>query len=223
LTKIVNITKYKDGLREATADEIVEESIIALTINNKDIFYINCLASNLKEMTVGFMLFKGFIDHFEDIREMTISPKGDIFAYTQNFTKGRRVKAKRRKGLDYQRVIKALEISNSYASDLKRTGGVHSATLLLGNGESITFEDIKRHNAVDKVVGYVLMNGLDTFDSILFISARISAEITLKAAKLGVAVLISKSAVTSLSIDIAREHDLALIGFARGGRLNIYN
>ena len=109
------------------------------------------------------------------------------------------------------------------ASELYRsTHGVHSAALCDARKILVFAEDIGRHNAVDKVIGRCLLDGLDLTDRILVTSGRISSEILFKAAGCGIPVLISKSAPTDMGVDLARELGITLIGFVRGGGMNVY-
>jgi FdhD protein len=104
------------------------------------------------------------------------------------------------------------------------TGGLHAAALFSGNGELIVLrEDIGRHNAVDKVVGWALLEGrLPLSNCVLMVSGRGGFEIVQKAIAAGVPVLASVSAPSSLAVQLARELGLTLVGFLRGRRFVIY-
>jgi FdhD protein len=105
-----------------------------------------------------------------------------------------------------------------------KTGGLHAAALLDPDGTvRCVREDVGRHNAVDKVVGWALRQDLlPLSEAILFVSSRASFELTQKAVLAGIGVLVAVSAPTSLAIDLAEQAGLTLIGFARGDSLNIY-
>jgi FdhD protein len=106
-----------------------------------------------------------------------------------------------------------------------RTGGLHAAALFNATGELLEIrEDIGRHNAVDKVLGWALLSGLVPLsNSILMVSARGGFEIAQKALAAGVPILASVSAPSSLAVRLAREFDLTLIGFLRGHRFVAYS
>ncbi|HEY5426019.1 MAG TPA: formate dehydrogenase accessory sulfurtransferase FdhD [Candidatus Tumulicola sp.] len=104
------------------------------------------------------------------------------------------------------------------------TGGLHAAALFSAAGEAIvTREDIGRHNAVDKVVGWGLIDGRMPFArSILMVSGRAGYEILQKSAVARIPVVCSVSAPSSLAVDLAREFNITLAGFVRGTRANVY-
>ena len=105
----------------------------------------------------------------------------------------------------------------------KETGGVHSAALC-NEQEIIVFtEDIGRHNAVDKIIGYAFLEGIPLQGKILLLSGRLSSEITIKAIRSHIPILVSRAAPTDLSVEIARDSNITLIGFLRGQNMNIYS
>jgi len=105
----------------------------------------------------------------------------------------------------------------------KETGGVHSCAAVK-DGEILFFsEDIGRHNALDKVIGKLLLNHVDFDDIVLLSTGRISYDIAIKAAKAGIPVVASFSAATDRALAAARKANITLIGFVRGSRMNIYN
>jgi FdhD protein len=105
-----------------------------------------------------------------------------------------------------------------------RTGGLHAAALVDAQGKAVVSrEDIGRHNAVDKVIGWALVeNRIPLADSVLFVSGRGGFEIVQKAIVAGVPVVASISAPSSLAVRLARELRLTLVGFLRGRRFVIY-
>lgn len=104
----------------------------------------------------------------------------------------------------------------------KATGGVHSAALWDGHKILVFTEDLGRHNAIDKIFGFALLNNISAKDKIILTSGRISSEILIKAVKRDVPIIISRNAPTSLSISLALLLGITIVGFVRGGRLNVY-
>lgn len=104
------------------------------------------------------------------------------------------------------------------------TGGLHAAALATAAGElRVVREDVGRHNAVDKVVGYALANRLAAADHVLVVSGRLGYEIVQKAVRFGVPVIAAVSAPSSLAVELAERFGVALCGFVRGERFNLYS
>lgn len=103
-----------------------------------------------------------------------------------------------------------------------QTGGVHNAALCTKDGINVSKTDIGRHSVLDKLFGYCLINQIPLRDKIIAFSGRISSEVLLKASKMGIGIMLSKSTPTNLALDLANELGITTVGFVRGNGFNVY-
>jgi FdhD protein len=116
------------------------------------------------------------------------------------------------------------ELMNRGQHDFKQSGGTHAAAAFDSEGQLLVVrEDIGRHNAVDKVIGWLLLEGRLKEAMAMTVSGRISYEITIKAFKAGIPFLAAVSAPSSLAVDYAKELGITLLGFCRQGRATCYS
>lgn len=127
--------------------------------------------------------------------------------------------------LDPEVVITLPEQLREGQKAFRRTGGIHAAGAFTLTGEPVVIrEDIGRHNAADKVIGALLLQDrLPAEDLILVMSSRASFELVQKAVMAGFPALVAVSAASSLAVELAREAGMALTGFTRGERFNLYS
>ena len=107
---------------------------------------------------------------------------------------------------------------NSAPSLYLSAGAIHGCVLCEADRPLIYMEDVGRHNAVDKIAGYMFMNGLTAVDKIFYTTGRLTSEMVLKAVQMEIPILISRSGFTAWGVDLARQAGLTLIGRARGKR-----
>jgi len=121
-------------------------------------------------------------------------------------------------------IVRAVDALRPRQPVFARSGGCHAASLVTFDGEhSATFEDVGRHNAVDKAIGASLLaRRIPASDRALVVSGRTSFEIVQKAVVAGIPIVIGVSASSSLAIDVARRAGVTLVGFARGGDFVVY-
>lgn len=119
-------------------------------------------------------------------------------------------------------ILHLVEQLNASATLYGMARGVHTSALAEGDRLVAVAEDVGRHNTLDKLRGMCLMQGIPTRDLIILTTGRISSEMITKAAKLEAPVVVSRTSPTALSIRLAQEWGITLIGYARARRFNVY-
>lgn len=223
---------------------IVFEEAINAYINGDFYASFYCLPTQIKELIVGHLLTEGIIEDAKNIIDLEVSGKNAYIRLPEgslpNFRRERSIitfesnvqlrlsgKADKlrfsRVKFNPETIFRAVEALNENSSLYKISGGTHSAILVDSNCNVISFaEDVGRHNAVDKVVGDAALKGIDLTELLLASTGRLTSEMVAKAIRVGVPVLASLSAPTSLGVKIASNFGLTLIGFTRGRYFNIY-
>ncbi|MFY0612077.1 MAG: formate dehydrogenase accessory sulfurtransferase FdhD [Hyphomicrobiaceae bacterium] len=99
-----------------------------------------------------------------------------------------------------------------------KAGAIHGCVLCAGDKPLVYMEDVGRHNAVDKIAGYMFLNKVDPSDKIFYTTGRLTSEMVIKTVNMGIPVLISRSGFTAWGVDLANKANLTLIGRAKGKR-----
>ena len=127
--------------------------------------------------------------------------------------------------ISHEIIMKSPTILRENQSEFSKTGGIHASGLFLDNGDVVAIkEDVGRHNALDKLIGYVLEKKLlNPINQFLTCSGRLNFELVQKALMSNIGVLIGVGAPTSLAIDLANKFDMTLVGFVKQDSFNIYS
>ena len=247
MTDKISITRYENNRISKTEDPVIIEYKVNIHVDGEFYISLMCLPQDTIELAVGFLFSEGIISSFSDIKTIESNCADDIYVNTKseppNTTRGGRIivpgftqGSVKTSFFDYESLpfidsrleVKSTEITEMAARFDKKselfleTGAVHSC-LLISGGEEFLYEDIGRHNALDKTIGMVLMTGIQTKNGVLMTSGRVSSEMLVKTARIDIPIIISTSAPTSMAVRIAVEMNMTLIGFARGNRFNVYS
>jgi len=245
------IIKYNHGVIEHAEDPVVQENPLTLFLNHVELATMVCSPGGYEELGVGFLLSEGLVQKPADILDISCREEDGLLwietsspvPQTSNFLRRHIASCcgKSRAGLYFindARQLKPVESDAQFtaahlleiinlledkSSTFHLTGGVHSAALADSSGMLCMYEDIGRHNAVDKVLGYAFRNNISTDDKCLLLSGRVASEILIKAARANIPLVLSRSAPTGLTIELADEMNIAVVGFARGQRFSIYS
>jgi len=107
---------------------------------------------------------------------------------------------------------------NTRPSLYLEAGAIHGCVLAQEDRPLLYMEDVGRHNAIDKIAGYMFMHGIGGADKIFYTTGRLTSEMVIKAVQMGIPILASRSGFTAWGVDLARQVGLTLIGRARGKR-----
>ena len=107
---------------------------------------------------------------------------------------------------------------NTAPSLYLEAGAIHGCVLFKNSAPILFMEDVGRHNAVDKIAGYMFLNNISGDDKMFYTTGRLTSEMVIKTVQMGIPILVSRSGFTAWGVDLARQADLTLVGRARGER-----
>jgi FdhD protein len=238
------ILKIRENLSEEADDLVAVEKKVRISVNGKHALSLYCSPQMVREFVAGVIYNEGLIsggwcadrmsiEYGEEI-SVDVPADGVVAEGERTVTSGCAG------GISIGRKLPEKTISDSTVFEVKAirnifrefqkksegyrlTGGVHSAALTDLNQILAFAEDIGRHNAVDKVIGYFLLEDLSFEGKVMLASGRLSSEIVSKCARCGIPAIVSRSAPTSLAVKIAETTGTTLVGFVRGDRMNVYS
>ncbi|HXW68593.1 MAG TPA: formate dehydrogenase accessory sulfurtransferase FdhD [Dissulfurispiraceae bacterium] len=239
----LKIYKNTGNSFEEHDDFIALEKRLRIAVNGKEVLSLYCTPVMIRELVVGMFMTEDLIKgawctehmaiHYADEVLVDIPAEGEAKTDGGVITSGCIGGITFPKRLSLQKVhdpfvispekIKVIYRKFQNSSELyKLTGCVHSAALSNGSEMLCLAEDIGRHNAVDKVIGYAILENIPFQGTIMLASGRLSSEIVSKCARWGVPVVASRTSPTSLAVEIAEKSGVTVVGFIRADRLNVY-
>jgi len=226
---------------EDDVHEVIEEVPLALFVNGRHAMTAMMSPVMLEEFVTGYLFTEQIIKGIDEIESIKIE-KNRMSVITTNLFKVLGPKKTILSGcggstsfIDTEKLPKihsgyhvtSQEIWNAgkavLNSELHRlTGGIHIVALLDGEKILAVSEDIGRHNALDRVIGFGLRNKIDLSQTYVLVSGRISSEMVRKCLIANIPIIVSRGATTTLAVETADKTGLTVVGFARGGKMNIY-
>ncbi|NBI28963.1 formate dehydrogenase accessory sulfurtransferase FdhD [Chengkuizengella marina] len=232
------------------SDHIAVEFALTIKVNGEEFATLVCTPTNLKELVIGFLAGEGIIRSKEDIQDINIDLNtgfafielknknikasefiekrfiGSCCGKSRQFYFQNDVKTAKtiysKMFMTVTQCLNLMSLLEAHSKHFKKTGGVHQGALCNKTEIVIIQSDIGRHNVLDKIYGQWLLQKTSIQNKCLVFSGRISSEVLLKVAKIGVGLIISKSAPTSLALDLADELGITISGFVRGDTMNVY-
>lgn len=211
----------KEGLRMNCF--FPEEHILQLEISEIQTANLVCTNEKLKELVIGYLLNYGLIQKLDDLQKLDISASGEYaFAVVEKCGSDVRETVHAKEALKWMPIEQVYrlseirdcaEIMNKCANKHKETGGVHCSALFSNQEVISLFEDLGRHNTIDKIAGDMILRSIEVKDTLLVTTGRISSDMVLKANKMGVSVIASYSTPTSRAIVMAEKANMTLISY----------
>ena len=231
---------YKNGKITDVTENVVKDSTITLTINNKIKRSLSAIEDSLKEFAVGYLFNENMVKTLEDIEKIEIdgnkinveindtllktketvlcsdsaggwrSKINNIEPVTSNF----QVKS--------DELIERIEELKNNAQIWQATGGTHVAGIVYKDN-FIVKEDVSRHVVVDKVIGAAFKSEYDLTQSYITYSGRMPADMLIKVIRVGIPIIISNAAPAASGYEIAKKGNITMVGFVRNNRFNLYS
>lgn len=232
------VCRFEEEIGSYRIDSVIEEVVFTVLVNGEPYRDMACSPWRVRELVVGGLFTAGLIESADEIASLDIDEAGGVaavaLAATSRSSDGSAIDRVLRPVpstkesplapmLTAREVSERIEFLEGGSRLFHRTGGVHSAVMVDAAGELVAwFEDIGRHNALDKLVGWCVLNKVDASDKVLLFSGRVPREIIARTVRAGFPIVISPGAPTNLSIRLACDHGVTLIGFAKDGKFNVY-
>lgn len=239
------VFKLDKGVLRSQERRIVQEFPLRLTVNGRELATLIASPHQLNFLLAGFFRLQGFIDSLEDIQSMGICEDfgaaqvrlrteiPERLAPTLTSGCGTGIAFNLPRQLEDASPSPAEAVTPSAIFSLMRElaqraenyaahGGIHSAAVGDGRRLLLYAEDLGRHNTLDRIAGEALFRGIDLRGRILVTSGRVSTEMVAKAARLGIALIASRTSPTDQAVRLSEEAGITLLGYVRGDSFEIY-
>jgi FdhD protein len=223
--------------------KVIHESSLTIYLNSQEIVTLMCILDHPKFLAIGYLLNQNMIKDNDKIKSIDFDDTiGVVVIRTNKKTDYEKILKKKITtsgcaqgtifGNIYEKIQKIklnskIKIKKEWIYDISKkvnmtpslyleAGAVHGCVISKKNNPIIYMEDVGRHNAVDKIAGYMFLNKIITKDKIFYTTGRLTSEMIIKTVKMGIPILISRSGFTSWGVDLAKKTNLTLIGRAKG-------
>ena len=224
---------------------VVSEKAVTIFLNNQEIITAMTLGDYLEELAVGFLFNQNMIGAGDKIEQIDYDEELSVMVVRTNkktnfekkfqkkiLTSGcaqgtlygdvvekfETIKISNEAKISVSQIINLSKKINMTPSLYLKAGAIHGCVLASGDMPLIYMEDIGRHNAVDKISGFMFRQNISPDDKIFYTTGRLTSEMVLKTVIMGLPILISRSGFTEAGVSLARKVGLTLIGRARGSR-----
>lgn len=248
----VHHLKVYDHLGKPRQVAMPGESPLTIKVDGREIVTLMTLGTNPEELALGYLHNQRLLERIEDIDSVEVDwdretvnvltrqgqgipdldeklsrvtvtsgcGQGTLFSCTVDKLYEQKLPRVRVRQSTIYQVLQAVAPLNYI---YRLTGSVHGCCLCQGSRVLMSVEDVGRHNAADTIAGRMWLDGMSGEDKIFFTTGRLTSEILMKAAFMGIPVLLSKSGVTHMGLELARDMGMVVIGRARVSRFLVFN
>ena len=216
------ITRIGPLGRREIVDVLLREERYELVCNGIAVAELHCMPSLLRELAVGRLRTLGLLHEISALQALGIDEKNCVIEASVAACSAPTAGASDDVRLAPTQVHALQQAFNERCDLFRATGAAHSCALATPDGLLLFCEDIARHNALDKVIGAMLLQGLDPNGKILIFSGRLASDMLSKVVACGVKLLIAPGAPSLTSVKMAEAHGITLLGFVRRDNINVY-
>lgn len=230
--------------------DLVGERPLTIYVDKQEIVTLMTMGTHPELLTLGYLNNQGFFTDVTDInvvqvdwetdavavvthqhnsdfsqqmKQRTVTTgcgQGTVYGRLMEKLKGIRVTQFRLKQSDIYALLDSLRHHNEV---YKKAGAVHGCALCCGDHIEFFVEDVGRHNAVDAIAGHMWLNDIKGDDKIFYTTGRLTSEMVIKVAQMGIPVLLSRSGATQMGLDMAKQSGVTLISRAKGKHFMVLN
>ena len=246
-----SLTKYIRGIDQNNNQvntKVIQEKALTIFLNNQEIVTLMSIGDHPKYLSLGYLLNQNMLKSTDRIQSIEYDDELSIIVVrTNRQTNYEKILKKKITtsgcaqgtifGNIYEEIQKTkinsrLKISPEWIYEISKkinltpslyleAGAVHGCVIIKENKPLIYMEDVGRHNAVDKIAGYMFLNKIKSNEKIFYTTGRLTSEMVIKTVKMGIPILISRSGFTSWGVELANKTNLTLIGRAKGKKYTV--
>ena len=223
--------------------KVINEKSLTIFLNNQEIVTLMSIGDHPKYLAIGYLLNQNMLKKSDKIKKVEIDNElsvvivrtkrktnyenklkkkittsgcaiGTVFGDIYDEIK--KIKLKTKKKIKHRWIYEISKKITLTPSLYLEAGAIHGCAVILNNKPLIYMEDIGRHNAIDKIAGYMFLKKISSSNKIFYTTGRLTSEMVIKTIKMRIPILISRSGFTAWGVELARESNLTLIGRAKG-------